>query len=78
MFVLVTVGPPEICSHLSLNTLLLLHRATGYRLYFWQPVNVCRLHTADTKAAIVLQLATGHWVIKAEHEDKSDKGEETI
>lgn len=44
------------------------------RLYFCQPVNVCALLTGGTKTFIVPHLAAGHQAIKAEPQDKTNKG----
>ncbi len=41
-------------------------------------VYVCLSETGGTRASIVLQLATCHWVIKAEKKKKSNKRGETI
>lgn len=45
---------------------LLLQMATYYMLLWRLYVNVCLSHRGDTRASIVLQLATCHQIIKAE------------
>lgn len=41
-------------------------------------VDTCLSHTEGTRASIVVELATCHWVTEAEQEKKSNKRGETI